>query len=103
MTFGYTVVALLAVAVTVFAVLNSAPTTVNLVIREYEVPLSALILLTLAAGIAVAGIPLGLQRWRLRSRTRTLEARVKALEAAVEERTRAVLGQGPPPGPPTAS
>jgi uncharacterized integral membrane protein len=103
MTFGYVVVALLAVAVTVFAVLNSAPTTVNLVVRQYEVPLAALILLTLAAGIAVAGLPLGLQRWRLRARTRTLEARVRTLEAAVEERTRAVLGQPPSPRPPTST
>jgi hypothetical protein len=47
----------------------------------------------------VAGIPLSLQRWRLRARTRTLEARVRMLETAVEERTRAVLGQ--PPRPPT--
>jgi uncharacterized integral membrane protein len=103
MTFGYLAVALLAVAVTVFAILNSAPTTVNLVVRQYEVPLSALILLTLAAGIVVAGIPLGLQRWRLRARARTLEARVKMLETTVEERTRAMLGQAPPPRPPTST
>lgn len=103
MTFGYLVVALLAVAVTIFAVVNSEEITVSLVFREYKLPLSALVLLSLAAGIVVAGIPLGLQRWRLRTRTRTLEARVRMLETAVEERTRAVLGQPPTPRPPTGS
>lgn len=102
MTFGYLVVALLAVVVTIFAVMNSAQITVDLVVRQYELPLSALVLLSVAAGIAVAGIPLGLQRWRLRARTRTLEARVKMLETAVEERTRTMLGP-PPPRPPTTS
>lgn len=100
MTFGYLVVALLAVAVTIFAVVNSAQVTVNLVFWQYEMPLSALVLLSLAAGIMVAGVPLVLQRWRLRARTRTLETRVRMLETAVEERTRAVLGQPPPPRPP---
>jgi uncharacterized integral membrane protein len=102
MTFGYLVVALLAVAVTIFAVINSSQITVNLVFRQYELPLSALVLLSLAAGIVVAGVPLSLQRWRLRARTRTLEARVRMLETAVEERTRAVLGQPPAPRPPTS-
>ena len=55
-----------------------------------------------SAGIVVAGVPLCLQRWRLRARTRTLETRVRMLETAVEERTRAVLGQPPPTRPPTA-
>ena len=99
-TFGYLVVALLAVAVTIFAVANGESITVNLI--------SAIVRRTLAcsvsvgAGIVVAGIPLSLQRWRLRARTRTLEARVRMLETAVEERTRAVLGQPPTPRPPTA-
>jgi uncharacterized membrane protein YciS (DUF1049 family) len=101
-TFGYLVVAFLAVAVTIFAVVNSAQITINLIVRQYELPLSALVLLSLAAGIVVAGVPLGLQRWRLRARTRTLEARVRMLETAVEERTRAVLGQPPPPRPPAS-
>lgn len=101
MTFGYLVVALLAVAVTLFAVVNREEITVSLVFLEYKLPLSALVLLSLAAGIVLAGVPLSLQRWRLRARARTLEARVKMLEAAVEERTRAVLGQPPPPRPPT--
>jgi uncharacterized membrane protein YciS (DUF1049 family) len=101
-TFGYLVVALLAVAVTLFAVVNSGQITINLVVRQYELPLSALVLLSLAAGMVLAGVPLGLQRWRLRARARTLEGRVKMLETAVEERTRAVLGQPPPPRPPAS-
>jgi uncharacterized integral membrane protein len=102
MTFGYVVVALLAAAVTVFAIQNSAPTAVQfLVWRREGMPVSALILASLGAGLIVAGVPLAIQKWRLRSRLRTLETRVRMLETALEERTRAVLGPSAPPRPPT--
>ena len=65
-----------------------------------HVPMGMPLVPAMAAGIVVAGVPLGLQRWRLRARTRTLEARVKMLETAVEERTRSLLGPTPPPRPP---
>lgn len=101
MTFGYLVVALLAAAVTIFAIQNSAPTTVEFLFWKREgMPVSALILVSLGAGLVVAGVPLVIQKWRLRARVRALETRVKMLETAVEERTRAMLGQSPPPRPP---
>ena len=103
MTFGYIVVAMLAAAVTIFAIQNSAPTAVEFLLWKREgMPVSALILVSLGAGLVLAGVPLAIQRWRLRARVRTLESRVRMLEAAVEERTRAVLGQPPPPRPPLA-
>lgn len=103
MTFGYLVVALLAAAVTIFAIQNSAPTAVEFLLWKREgMPVSALILISLGAGLILAGVPLAIQKWRLRSRVRTLETRVRMLETAVEERTRAVLGQPPPPRPPAS-
>jgi uncharacterized integral membrane protein len=103
MTFGYLIVALCAVIVTIFAIQNSAPTTVEFLMWKRDgMPVSALILLSLAAGIVLVGVPLGIQRWRLRSRVRTLETRVRMLESAVEERARALLGQSPPPRPPAS-
>jgi uncharacterized integral membrane protein len=81
MALGYLFVALLAAAVAVFAVQNSSATTVRFLIWTREgVPLSAVVLCALAAGLIVAGLPLTFQRWRLRVRARRLEARVKALE-----------------------
>jgi uncharacterized integral membrane protein len=104
MTFGYIAVAVLAAAVTIFALQNSAPTAVEFLFWKREgMPVSALILISLGAGLILAGVPLAIQRWRLRSRVRILETRVRMLEAAVEERTRAVLGQRQPPRPPAAS
>ena len=104
MTFGYLVVALLAAAVTIFAVQNSAPTAVQFLVCKREgMPVSALILVSLGAGLVLAGVPLTIQRWRLRARVRALETRVRMLETAVEDRTRAVLAQPSPPRPPASA
>jgi uncharacterized integral membrane protein len=98
MALGYLLVAIVAAAVAVFALQNSAPTSVRFLVWTTEdIPVSALVLASLAAGLVVAGVPLWIQRWRLRSRTRTLEARVRMLEGAVDERQRATLSQPPPP------
>jgi len=102
MNVGYVLVALIAAAVTVFAIQNSAPTAVAFLFWQRDgMPVSALILVSLAAGLALAGLPLAIQKWRLGARVRALEARVRMLEAAVEDRTRAVLGQPPPPRTPS--
>jgi len=73
---GYVIVAVVAVAVAVFAMQNTTPVTIQfLVWRLEQVSLAAVILASLAAGLVVAGIPLWFRVWRLRSRLRTSEAR----------------------------
>ena len=86
MALGYLVVAIVAAAVAVFALQNSAPTRVQFAFWSIDgVPLAAVVLLALAAGLVVAGVPLLIQRWRLRTRVRALEARVAALERETVE------------------
>ena len=100
MGFGYLLVAILAAAIAVFAIQNGAPTDVRFLWWAMPaLPVSALILVSLAVGLLVAGVPLMLQRWRLRSRVRTLEARVTMLEAAATERAQAALAPRPAPRP----
>ena len=63
---------------TIFAIQNSAPTAVEFLVWKREgMPVSALILISLGAGLVLAGVPLAIQRWRLRARVRTLETRVQ--------------------------
>jgi uncharacterized integral membrane protein len=78
---GYLLVAIVAAAVAVFALQNSAPTRVQFAVWSIDgVPVAAVVLLALAAGLVVAGVPLLIQRWRLRARVRGLEARLATLE-----------------------
>jgi len=92
---GYLLVAVIAAAVAVFTLQNSGPTRVQFAVWSIDgVPLAAVVLLALAAGLVLAGIPLLLQRWRLRARVRALEARVAELE-----RQREALEPSPAPPP----
>jgi lipopolysaccharide assembly protein A len=96
-TVGYLVVAVIAAAVAVFALQNSAPASVRFIVWSLEpVPVAALVLVSLAAGIVVAGLPLWLQRWRLRARTRALEQRVAELER-IASAPRATAPRSEPP------
>ena len=80
MAFGYVVVAIVAAAVAVFALQNGEPTSVRFIVWTVEgFPLAGLILLSLASGLVVAGVPLMIQRWRLRARLRAAERRVEEL------------------------
>ena len=82
MALGYLIAAVLAAGVAVFALQNGAPTPVRFLAWNLEgVPLAGLILGALAAGLVIAGIPLGIQRWNARAQARRLEARVRELEA----------------------
>ena len=82
MGIGYLVVALLAAIVAVFALQNGAPATVRFLVWNLNgVPLAGLILGAFVAGVLIAGIPLGIQRWRARSRAHELDARVRNLES----------------------
>jgi hypothetical protein len=46
--------------------------------------------------VLATGVPLWIQRWRLRSRVRVLEVQVRQLETSLGERDRALLR--PPSG-----
>lgn len=83
MALGYMVVAIVAAAVAVFALQNGDPTPVRFAVWTIEgLPLAALILAALAGGLVIAGLPLLIQRWRLRARLRSAERRLAELEAA---------------------
>jgi uncharacterized integral membrane protein len=95
MAFAYLLVACLAAAVAVFALQNGTPATVRVFVWNLSgIPLAGLILGAFAAGLLIAGVPLGIQRWRARAQARRLAARVKELEAAAAQRDRA---PAPPP------
>jgi uncharacterized integral membrane protein len=97
--FGYLLVAVVAAAVAVFALQNSAPTRVQFLVWHVDdAPISAVILIALGAGLLVAGLPLLIQRWRLRVRVRTLQARLDDLDSG-----RGRLPEPPPPSAPLTS
>jgi len=92
----YVFVAVLASAITLFALQNSEQTRIRFLIWTLEgVPLATVILVSVAAGIVLVGLPLWIGRFRLRGRVRSLEARVASAEALLGERAR-----GPETGPP---
>jgi uncharacterized integral membrane protein len=69
---GYLVfVAIVAVAVAVFTLQNTAAVNVRFVVWEISgVPLAAVVLAALGAGMVIVGLPLWFLLWRARSRTR---------------------------------
>lgn len=72
---GYLVVVVVAVAVAIFALQNTLSVSVRfLAWRLEQMPLAAVVLLSLAAGIVIAGVPMWFRLWRLRSRLKGLEA-----------------------------
>ncbi len=72
-------VAVLASALTVFALQNHTAVTIRALVWQLEgMSLAAVILLSAAAGIVLVGVPLWIDRWRLRTRLRALEAKVVA-------------------------
>lgn len=100
MALGYLAGALIAAAVAVFALQNGTPVGVRFLVWSLrDVPLAALVLVSFAVGLVLTGLPLWITRWRLASRTRTLEAQVKQLETSLADRDRALLAQRPPSGP----
>lgn len=89
MAFKYLLVAIVAAAIAIFALQNSAPTAVRFLFWKLEaVPLAVIILFSAALGLIVVGLPLAIDRWRLRRRVRTLEARLGTLEERPPEETR---------------
>ena len=79
MTLRYVLVAVVAVALTVFALQNGAPTRVRFAVWEVDgVSLASVILLSAAIGVVLVGPALWIERWRLRRRVRDLEGRLAA-------------------------
>jgi uncharacterized integral membrane protein len=94
--FSYVLVAVLVSALTVFVLQNNAPTSLRFLAWTLkEIPLSVAILASMGVGIAVAGSPLLIARWRLRARTRALEARVLQLEERLAEQHHASGSSAP--------
>jgi uncharacterized integral membrane protein len=96
---GHLVVAAVAVVVTVFALQNTDPTPVRLLVWQLEAfPLAVLVLAALGAGLLIAGLPLAIKLSVCRARARSHETRVAMLEAAVADRDRQLL-RVPPKAP----
>jgi uncharacterized integral membrane protein len=91
--FRYVFIAVVASAITVFALQNTGPVSLHFLIWSLPpAPLATVILLFAAAGIVLVGVPLWIDRWRLRARARTLEVRLASAEA--------LLGTDAPPARP---
>ena len=98
MAFGYLLVVLLAAAVAVVALQNSAQTSVRFLVWTLEgLPLAAVALASLGIGLVVAGLPLWIRSWHWRSRSRSAEARVAGLERALAERDQTPRQPSPEP------
>jgi uncharacterized integral membrane protein len=69
---GYIIVAVVAVAVAVFAMQNTTHVVVKFLIWELaDVPVAAVVLVSFGVGILAVGIPASFKLWRLRRRLRT--------------------------------
>ncbi len=87
MNVSYLVVAVVACAVTVFALQNTTPVDIRfLAWRLSNVPVAVLVLVSLAAGLVIAGVPLSIGRWRSRRRVRALQVQVQETQATPADR-----------------
>ena len=79
----YVLIAAAAVAVAIFALQNPDQVTIRFLGWQIErAPLAAVILISGAAGAIIMTLIGFVQRWKLRSHVRRLEARLRSLEAA---------------------
>lgn len=82
----YLLIAAVAVAIAIFALQNAEHVTIRFLAWQVErAPLAAVILISGAVGAVLVSLVGAIQRWKLRSRIRQLEARVRNLEAARPE------------------
>jgi uncharacterized integral membrane protein len=80
MALKYIAVAVVAVSITLFALQNNAPSSIRFAVWQVEaVPLATIILVSVALGVVLAGVPLLVERSRLRS----LESRLDEAETQV--------------------
>jgi uncharacterized integral membrane protein len=93
----YLFVAVVASAATMFALQNTTPISLRFLFWSLpQTPLASVILASFAAGIVLVALPFSISRWRLRAKSRTLEARL----AEVEGEARRLE---PPADPPATS
>lgn len=86
MGFKYVFVAVVASAITVFALQNNAPASVRFLVWRLEtITLATVVLVSVALGVALVGVPLLIVRWRLRSGVRSLETRLAVAEALLDD------------------
>ena len=79
----YVLIAAAAIAVAIFALQNPDQVTIRFLAWQIErAPLAAVILVSGAAGAIIVSLIGLVQRWRLRSKIRQLETRVRSLEVA---------------------
>jgi uncharacterized integral membrane protein len=98
---GYLIVTVVAVAVAVFAMQNITPVDVTFIVwRIAQVPVAAVVLASLGAGLVIAGVPLWFRLWRARRRAASLESALEAARAAVRTRAAAPLTAAGPVRPP---
>ncbi len=82
MPFVYLLIAAVAIAVAIFALQNADHVTVRFLAWQIErAPLAAVILVSGAVGAVLVSLVGFIQRWRLRSKIRQLENRLRSLEA----------------------
>ncbi|MBM4440395.1 MAG: DUF1049 domain-containing protein [Candidatus Rokubacteria bacterium] len=94
MALGYAVVATVAAAIVVFAFQNGTPVAVRFVAWSLpSISVAGVTLVALGAGVLITGVPLWIQRRRLRARLRATEARVRDLQTALGERDRLLLAR----------
>ena len=94
----YAIVATVATVITLFAVQNTASTSIRFLFWSLGAfPLASIILLSVASGIVLVGVPLWVDRWRLRARIRALEARAVTPEAPLADRERSASTAPPLP------
>ncbi len=83
MPFVYLLIAVMAIAVAIFALQNADHVTVRFLAWQIErAPLAAVILISGAVGAILVSLVGFVQRWRLRSKIRQLESRLRTLEVA---------------------
>jgi len=96
MKFGYLVVAVLAVAITIFVLQNTAETAVRFAIWRLDgVPIAGLVLGALGAGFLIVGVPLGIKLAIWRSRARSLQSRLETLDNAADKARQQTPGSSP--------
>lgn len=79
----YGLIAAVAIAIAIFALQNPDPVTIRFLGWQIErAPLAAVILISGAVGAIIVSLIGFVQRWKLRSKIRQLETRVRNLEVA---------------------